>query len=177
MLASFERAWRTVLVAFSYIGTIGLIILSVMVTVDVTVRWFTGRPFVGVFELSEILLVLVTFSAVGLVHMDNRQLSVDILSAKARGRTAAGLHLFDAVIGLLVFSLLLWKSWEEFTKALAGNFLRRGMIEIPTAVPVGFIVAGSFCIVVSLIIIIRRSIAQLAGCEEPSPPAQPHGGQ
>lgn len=175
MLTSLERVWRSILTGFSYLGTLGLMALSVMVTADVALRWLTGRPFVGVFELSETLLVLITFSAVGIVHMDNRQLSVDILSARARGRTAAGLRLFDALIGLLVFGLLLWKSWEEFGKALAGNFLRRGMIEIPTAVPVGFIVLGSFCIVVSLIIVAKRAIAGLAGAESDTP-SQPHGG-
>jgi len=108
--------------------------------------------------------------------MDNRQLSVDILSSRARGRTAAGLKVFDALIGLVVFGLLLWKSWEEFGKALAGNFLRRGMIEIPTAIPVGFIVAGSFCIAVSLVFILRQSVAQVAGAEKADTPSQPHGG-
>lgn len=161
---------------FSYVGALGLMALSVMVTADVALRWFTGRPFVGVFELSEVILVLVTFSAVGLVHLDNRQLSVDILSARARGRTAAGLRLFDALIGLFVFGLLLWKSWEEFGKAYSGSFLRRGMIEIPTAIPVGFIVLGSLCIVVSLLFIVRRSIAQLAGKAAIDTPVQPHGG-
>lgn len=167
-----ERALRAVLMAFAYLGAVGLLALSVMVTADVALRWLTGRPFVGVFELSEVLLVLVTFSAVGLVHLDNRQLSVDILAVRARGRTAAALRIFDAVVGILVFGLLLWKSWEEFWKAVHAGFLRRGMIEIPTAIPVGFIVLGSLCIVVSLLFILWRSVRQLSGAEGGAQP--PH---
>lgn len=171
MVTQAERACRGVLRAFANFGAIGLILLSVMVTVDVGVRWLTGRPFVGVFEISEVLLVVVTFSAVGLVHLDNRQMSVDILSSHARGKTAAGLRLFDALVGLLVFGLLLWKSWEEFWKAYHGGYARRGMLEIPTAIPLGFIVLGALCIVVSLLFILRRSIRQLAGADgEAEPP-------
>lgn len=158
-----EQALRGVLMAFAYVGAVGLLALSVMVTADVALRWLTGRPFVGVFELSEVLLVLVTFSAVGLVHLDNRQLSVDIVAVRAKGKMAAALRIFDALVGILVFGLLLWKSWEEFWKAVHGGFLRRGMIEIPTAIPLGFIVLGALCIVVSLLFILWRSVRQLSG--------------
>jgi len=174
VLNRLERAWHRILTAFAYLGALGLLALSLMITADVAMRWFSGRPFVGVFEISEVLLVLITFSAVGLVHMENRQLSVDILSSRARGRTAAGLRLFDAIIGILVFGLLVWKSWEEFGKAYAGGFLRRGMIEIPTTIPVGFILAGSACIVVTLVFIGWRSLARLSGKsggDGPAPPA------
>lgn len=157
--------------AFARLGAIALLLLSAMVTVDVVTRWVTGRPFVGVFELSEVLLVLVTFSAVGLVHLDNRQLSVDILSSRARGRKAAALRLFDAVVGLLVFGLLLWKSVAEFFKAYQGGFMRRGMVQIPTAIPVGFVVLGSLCIVVALVIVLRGSACRLVAGDDPTPPA------
>lgn len=161
-----ERTCSAVLRAFANFGAITLMLLALMVTIDVCVRKVTGRPLVGVFELSEVLLVVVTFSAVGLVHLDNRQLSVDILSSRVRGKRAAALRLFDAFIGLLVFGLLLWKSSEEFLKAYAGKFVRRGMIEIPTAIPVGFIALGALCIVVALIFVLWRSMRQLAGHDE-----------
>jgi len=152
-MLNIENYFRRGQMLFVQIGAFGLLVLSVMLTVDVLFRWITGRPFVGVFEISQVLLVLVTFSAVGAVHSDNRQLSVDILSARAKGKTAKFLRLFDASIGIIVFGVLLWKSWEELLKAIQGKFLLRGMIEIPTAFPLSFILIGTFSIVVSLLFI------------------------
>ena len=151
----------SLLKGFARLGAALLLLLSLMVTVDVVTRWITGRPFVGVFEISEVLLAIITFSAVGLVHLDQRLLTVDILSHRARGRRAAALRILDALIGLLIFGLLLWKSTEEFFKAWAGGCARRGMIESPTAIPVGFIALGSLAIVLALWVLLRRDFARL----------------
>lgn len=137
--------------ASAIIGAIGLVLIACMVTADVTTRWLTGRPIVGVFEVTTVVLVLVTFFPLALVQFRNQQLRVDIVAEHVKGRGRAMLDLVDAAAGLCVFGLLLWAASEEFVKAYEGGFLLRGMIVIPTAIPVGMILFGTFLMILALV--------------------------
>jgi TRAP-type C4-dicarboxylate transport system permease small subunit len=159
--AKLERAWIGTLRACAGLSGLGLFLLSVMITGDVMVRWLTGRPIIGVFEIAEVLFVLVTFFAVALVYRDDRQLRVDALSALARGRTAASLRLLDGIAGLLFFFVVLWTGGAEWLKAYLGGFLRRGLVEIPSAIPLGFIVLGSLLLCAVLLAIVGASLRRL----------------
>ena len=150
------------------IGAIGLIAIAVMISVDVFMRWATGRPIVGVFELSGVILVLVTFLPLGLVLFTNQQLRVDIILEHVRGRPSAALGLLDAAIGLIVFGLLLWIAFEEFLKAYHGRFLLRGMIEIPTWIPTAMICLGTLLGVLALLHQAADYVLRLMGSASPA---------
>lgn len=157
-MSSLTKALETLFRAGAIVGALGLIAIAVMITTDVFVRWLTGRPLLGVFEFSTVLLVLVTFLPLALVIFQNKQLRVDILTTHLKGRPGALVALIDVLIGLIVFGLLFWIATEEFWKAYSGRFLLRGRIEIPTAIPNGIIVAGAFLVLVALL---QRGVALL----------------
>lgn len=159
--AKLERAWIGALRTCASLSGLGLFLLAVMITSDVLVRWLTGRPIIGVFEIAEVLFVLVTFLAVALVYQDDRQLRVDALSGLARGRTAASLRLLDGVAGLLFFGVVVWTGGAEWLKAYLGGFLRRGLVEIPSAILLGFIVFGSLLLCAVLLAIVAASVRRL----------------
>ncbi|MGQ0662808.1 MAG: TRAP transporter small permease [Pseudomonadota bacterium] len=159
----FERIWRGILYFFALLSGILLFCLAAVVTTDVLMRYATGRPIIGVFEVAEILLVFVTFFAVGFVQHSGRQLRVDALSHRARGRTAAALAVFDGFMALIVFGILLVTGWRELGKAMAGGFLRRGLIEIPTAVPLSVLVFGTALLCVAILVGLVAGLRQLFG--------------
>lgn len=132
------------------VGAAGLIAIAVMITLDVSVRWATGRAIGGVFEIACVLLVVVTFLPLGLVLHEDRQLRVDIVPELLKGKALAGIDLLDCAVGLLVFGLLLGIATEEFEKAYQGRFLLRGLIEIPTWIPTLMIWIGALSAVVAL---------------------------
>jgi TRAP-type C4-dicarboxylate transport system permease small subunit len=132
------------------VGAAGLIAIAVMITVDVGMRWATGRAIGGVFEIACVLLVVVTFLPLGLVVHEERQLRVDIVPGLLKGKALAAVDLFDCAIGILVFGLLLKVASEEFGKAYFGRFLLRGLIEIPTWIPTLMIWIGALSAVVAL---------------------------
>lgn len=153
--------WSHVLKAITSLNAIVLLGLAVMITCDVTYRWVFGRPILGVFEFSEILLVLITFLAIAHVQFSGRQLRVDLLVRKAKGRMAGALGLLDGLVGLAFFGILLWTSTHDWWEALLGNFLGRGMLQIPTAIPIGLIAVGTALMVVTLLILVGRTLLQL----------------
>ena len=148
------------------LGAAGLIAIAVMITVDVSVRWATGKAIGGVFELACVLLVLVTFLPLGLVLHDERQLRVDILPGLLKGKALAAIDLLDCAVGILVFGLLLDVATGEFVKAYQGRFLLRGLIEIPTWIPTLMIWAGALSALVALAFKALETVQVLRGKAE-----------
>ena len=166
-MITLDRALARLLIYSAWVSGIALFCLAAMITVDVFVRWLTGRPFIGVFEVSQVILVVVTFLAIGLVQYRQRQLRVDIFSARAKGLPARFLTALDCVVGLAFFGLLLWTGGLEWVKAYTGGYLRRGMVEIPTAIPLAFLVVGTFFMCLTLTFRLISTLIGDAGAGRP----------
>jgi TRAP-type C4-dicarboxylate transport system permease small subunit len=139
----FDAALGRVLDAASRIGGVLLFGMAMLIMADVITRWFTGAPLVGVFEANEVMLVAITFLVLGFVEHQHRQLAVDILTVRLRRRRKAASVLLDKLLSAIFYGLLTWLAAVEWWKAWSGGYLRRGLVEIPTVIPLGFIVAGA----------------------------------
>jgi TRAP-type C4-dicarboxylate transport system permease small subunit len=135
-----------------------LFLLAVMITIDVLMRWLIGTSIVGIFEVSQVALLAITFLVLGYVQHAGQQLTVDILSARARGPVAILLALLNSLISLVVFGALLWAGIAEWWNAYSGSYMRRGLIDIPTTIPLGFLVLGTGLVVLALILGLLRDL-------------------
>lgn len=153
--------WARVLKTLTSLNALALLGLAVMITCDVTYRWIFGRPILGVFEFSEILLVLITFLAIAQVQFSGRQLRVDVFLGRVRGRAAGALGVLDALVGLAFFGILLWTSTHDWWEAWHGKFLGRGMLQIPTAIPLGLVAVGTALMLVTLLILLGRGLIRV----------------
>lgn len=154
-------------------GGLVILLMTVMVTVDVLMRNVTGQPITGVFEVSQVALLIATFLVLGYVQYYDRQLKADILSSRAKGRKRAAVRLLDGVLGFFFFGILLWTGSEEWLKALDGGFLKRGLIDIPTVIPLGVLVAGTALVLLALCLSIARSVHSLRSGEPDEAPIEP----
>ncbi len=127
------------------------------------------------FETTETLLVAVVFLVLGLVEWQHRQLNVDIVTMRTRGRVRIGFVVLDKALTVLVFGILLWFATAEWLKAWAGGFLRRGMVEIPTVIPLGILVAGTALTLLAAAVGLLRALACL-GAGRPLAVPDEHGG-
>jgi TRAP-type C4-dicarboxylate transport system permease small subunit len=167
-----ERALDRTLWPIATLAGFMLAAMSVMVTADVAVRYSTGRPVIGVFELAETLLVYCTFLSLAYVQLKNQQLRVDILSARARGRLAGVLNLLECIASIFVYGLIALYSGHEWVKAHQGGFLRRGMLEIPTSYLLAPITVGAALVVLVLLWQLLQASRQIAtGIDRRPPPA------
>ncbi len=156
-----ERVWARILRGFAAINGMIILCLAVMITADVLVRWITGRPFVGVFEISRVLFVPVIFMVLALVQWSDRQVRVDALVARAHGRWKVTVRTFDQVLALGFFTILLITGSENWLEAFQKNYVGMGMLEIPHAIPMGFLVFGTFLMVITVVLLLIKSARQL----------------
>jgi TRAP-type C4-dicarboxylate transport system permease small subunit len=169
-----DRVLDRTLSPVAAVGGLMLGVMSVMVTVDVAIRWSTGRPLIGVFELTETMLVYATFLSLAYVQLRNQQLRVDILSSRARGRLAGVLNLVECVASIFVYGAIAFYTGQEWVKAFYGGFLRRGMLEIPTTVLLSPIAVGAALVVLVLVWQLIKSGRQIVtGVDEPRVAAPP----
>lgn len=143
MAQTFERWLGRLMSAVAMAAGVVLLLIALTVTFDVLKRWFTGRPITGVFEVVEVLMVVVSMGVLGLVEWQHRQLNVDVFTHRARGRMALAVVMLDKLLALVFISVLLSMAATEWLKAYSGGYLRRGIIEIPTVYVMGMIVAGA----------------------------------
>jgi TRAP-type C4-dicarboxylate transport system permease small subunit len=160
-MARVEAAWGRILQAFAALNGLIVLSLALMITTDVLVRWLSGRPLVGVFEISRVLFVPVIFLTLALVQWTDRQVRVDALVANATGRLRVGVRGIDQILALTFFLVLLWTGWESWIEAFRGGFVGMGMLGIPHAWPMGFLVFGTLLTVITLVLLLLRSIRQL----------------
>jgi TRAP-type C4-dicarboxylate transport system permease small subunit len=169
-----DRLLDRVLSPVAAVAGIMLGAMSVMITADVVIRWWTGRPVVGVFELTETMLVYATFLALAYVQLKNQQLRVDILSARARGRLAGALNLLECVASIFVYGAIALYSGHEWLKAFHGGFLRRGMLEISTTYLLTPITTGAALVVFVLVWQLIKSVRQIVTGVDEVRVATPH---
>ncbi len=174
MAGKIERVWASVLVAFAALNGLFILGLAVMITADILARWLVGRPFIGVFEISRILFLPIIFLVLSLVQWTDRQVHVDVLAGRTRGRGRVALRAFDQVIALGFFTVLLITSAESWLEAVQKNFVEMGMLEIPHAIPIGFLVFGTFLLVITLVLLLLRSFRQLLVGLKPEEPLTPY---
>lgn len=156
-----EAVWGRILMTFAALNGLIILTLALMVTADVLVRWITGRPFVGVFEISRVLLVPVIFMVLALVQWTDRQVRVDALVGYARRRVRITVRVLDQAMALIFFLILLITGWRSWLEAFRGHYVGMGMLEIPQVVPVGFLVFGTVLTVITLVLLLTKSARQL----------------
>jgi TRAP-type C4-dicarboxylate transport system permease small subunit len=137
--------WLTIL------GAVFLLCLAATVTTDVTVRWLTGRPIVGVLEIAEVALLSMTFLTLPYVHYLSKELNVDVLRSRATGVMGRSLSVLDVIASAAFFALLSVTATQDFLTAAERGYTGRGMIAIPTAMPLAIVAAGSLLTLVALL--------------------------
>lgn len=132
-----------------------------MVTFDVVYRALSGRPVRGVFEMTEVMLTGMTFLALSGVQARGQQLRVDILTQGLVGRKQTAVRLLDGIATSIFFCVLLWTASVDFVEALQLRLSGTGLVRVPAAVPLGLVVFGTVCLLITLAIGISRDVAAL----------------
>jgi TRAP-type C4-dicarboxylate transport system permease small subunit len=138
-----------------------LVAMALMVTFDVAYRALSGRPVVGVFEMSEVMLTAITFLAIAGVQARGQQLRVDILTHELVGRKQMAVRLLDGIAASIFFCVLFWTASVDFAEALRLGLSGTGLVRMPAAVPLGLVIFGTVCMLTTLVIGICRDVAAL----------------
>jgi TRAP-type C4-dicarboxylate transport system permease small subunit len=100
-----------------------IMLMMLLITTDVILRYFFDRPLRGVYEIVAIMLVIVVCLAMAYTGIHKGLVAVDILVARFPPRLQALVDIFNSLLGLGLFFLISWKSAEQASIYKAANSL------------------------------------------------------
>ena len=105
------RVFYTASVAASAVAVAALAALAVVTVVDVGGRYFLNKPLLGAIEMSEFLMVFLSFGALALAELRNSHITVDFFVTALPERAArALLDATAALLGILFWSFVAWRA-------------------------------------------------------------------
>lgn len=116
---------------FGYAALFALIFLMMGTTIDVILRNLFDISLLGVFELSELAMVLVVCLGLGWTFIDDGHIRVSLLVEKLSPRTTL---LANAVAGFVVTVFLFFLAYPSTIEAIRSTSIqefRWGVVEIP----------------------------------------------
>ena len=140
----------------------GLLLVFIMLSVctDVVLRTFFEKPQMWVTEVTEVLLLYITFLASAWLLRDEDHVRVDIILTRMNPRVIAFLGIISSVIGIFVTAVLTY-----FGATVTWDYFQRGIytptaMEIPVYLILIVIPAGSLLLFLQFI---RRAVENLTG--------------
>ena len=136
-----------------------LTMLGVMIVIsaDVIGRYFFASPITGSYEIVQVLLGLVFFSALPLTTRAGAHVNISILDAFLRGGLRRIQNLVMLVLGALIMGGVCVQLWK-LAESLSRNRRALGVLEIPLA-PVVFVYStlAVLSVLVYVLMIVRAS--------------------
>jgi TRAP-type C4-dicarboxylate transport system permease small subunit len=132
----------------------GVILIFIMLSVclEVIMRYFFNRPLIWVTEVTECLLLYITFLGTAWLLREDGHVRVDIMLNRLRPRVAAFLGIVNSVIGSFVALVLTWYGaivmWDKFQR----NVYTPSIMEIPIAAIIVIIPVGSIMLLTQFIL-------------------------
>jgi len=104
------RIFYAAAAAASTVAVTALAALGVITVVDVGGRYLFNRPLLGAVEMSEFLMVFLSFGALALAELRNSHITVDFFVCTLPKRAQALLEAVVALIGIAFWSFVAWRA-------------------------------------------------------------------
>lgn len=156
ILAIFDAVMK----AMTFLAGLMLVFIMLTVCLEVILRYFLNRPQIWVTEVTECLLLYITFLGSAWLLQQEGHVKVDIILNRLKPRMVALLGIFSSLVGVFV-SLTL----TVYGFSVTWDYFQRGMytptaMEIPVSAIIVIIPVGSLVLLVQFM---RRTGLFVAG--------------
>jgi len=141
----------------------GLFALFLIVCWEVLTRYLLRDPSVFSAEVSEYLMVLLTFASAGLIMKDGRHVRVEVVVARLgrRGRALAGI--FSQGVVLLICAILMVEGTKSTYLAFISNYRSTSLLNFPLWIPYSLVPLGALLLGLQSVAMVIKEMAEL-GC-------------
>ena len=129
-----------------------IVAMTLLTCIDVVARYIFNAPIDGAFELTQLLLAALIFTALPLTTAAGEHVDVELFAVAAGPRFQPVFRAISGVVSAAVLLVLSWRLWAH-----AGRLLEDGAVTnslgLPFA-PVGYLAAAS-CAISGVIVILK----------------------
>lgn len=146
---------------FAALAGIVILLMMLSVSTEVVMRYFLNRPIVWVVEINEYAILYAVFLGSAWVLSREQHVIVEVVVDQLKPRALAMAGIITSILGAFACAVLVWYSaqttWDHWVR---GVWNPASILEIPTAVVLAIIPAGSFLLLVQFL---RRTTGYLRG--------------
>ncbi len=148
--------------AVSVVAVIALAALMAVTVLDVTGRYLFNKPLFGAVEISEFLLVFLSFGALALAELRDKHITVDFFVIMLPPRVRAVLDAMGAALGMGFWTLVAWRAVDhaEDVRELGEVSLNWGVATWPFYV---FVAVGTILLAAMLVGRVARALKTAIG--------------
>lgn len=138
-----------------------VLIMMLVTTSDVILRYLFNRPIAGAYELQEFLLVGVVFLSAAYIQAIKKHIIVDVFTVHLPMKTQAVVGFLGNVIFLFIFAIITWQSGLIAWEAWVIKDHTMGLIEYPLWPAKWMLTVGTFALCLRLVSDISRDLHRL----------------
>jgi TRAP-type C4-dicarboxylate transport system permease small subunit len=97
----------------AYAGALSLFVMMCLTMADVVGRYIFNAPILGVFELTEFMVLILIFSFIGYTQSKKTHVSVDLLVMHFSPKVRLYIELFNHGICLILMALITWMGYRK----------------------------------------------------------------
>jgi len=140
------------------------------VCLNVIMRYAFNQPIVGIEDLTEHLLLFVTFLGTAWVLRKNGHVAIDFIVVLFSDRMQAFCKIISALLGIVICATLTWYGLKVTWGYLQSEAYFSSVLQFPKAPIFVVIPIGSFLLLIQFIRMVARTIGEIrSNAKETSP--------
>jgi C4-dicarboxylate transporter, DctM subunit len=143
----------------SFLSGLFILVMGIIITYDVTMRYLFHAPTTWVLEVSIILCLGSVFLAGGYALKEKNHIMVDALTQRFAKRNQILLELICLLLTLVYCMVLTWKGAETAIYSFRMGEVSPTVLNIPVVIPRGLLPIGGFLLILELIRQILASVS------------------
>ncbi len=148
--------------AAALLSGLATLVLALMISFDVLMRYFLNRPQLIVDEVGPYLLLIVIFGAAAQTFRLGGHVRVDLVTAYLPRPVRAGLRAVNLVIGVVFLAVVIWVTTQSALTAFRYGRVSAVML-YPLWVPMLLIPAGLLLMALCMVQTLGRQVRALLG--------------
>ena len=148
--------------AAALLSGLATLVLALLISFDVLMRYFFNRPQLLVDELGPFLLLLVIFGAAAQTYRVGGHVRVDLMTSHLPPSVRAWLRLLNLALGLVFLAVVIWVTGQSALTAYRYGRVSAVLL-YPLWVPMLLIPAGLFLMALCMVETLRRQLRAARG--------------
>ena len=145
----------------AYVSTTIVVLMMLLTTADVILRYVFNAPIQDSFELSQFMMVGIVFLGVPYLQTIKGHVSVEFLTSRVSPTSRKILTIFGYIMGLFAYALITWRSGYYAWKAWETSDYKMGIIHYPLWPAKSMVPLGCAMLCIMLILDILHDSAEL----------------
>lgn len=162
-MENFARWFKKINITFAFVAMATLALMIISTTLDTISRYAFNYPLAGVFELNELLMVLVVFLSVAWTQGERGHTRVVLGIRKLSIRNAIKLDMVCWILCFIFMALMSWQTAREAIRSFGINEFRWGAVQMPVWWAKAIVPFGCGLTCIQLVIDVWVNLGRLKG--------------